>query len=258
MKSVYVPFEIILDIFEQMRPIDLIKIKNLNKTCKHYIDIILKKKMNQFQKSLDAPKELFDSLNENVLMSGSCMVQYLLGEKYNSDIDIFMDINILNYKTIHTKLCDNGYISDDTFSNYPSNFKVYNFEKKNKTKIQLIVCKDVKDNISNFDFNIVKNYYDGKNFIIKDINNLSKKKELLEFNQRQPILVGARIEKYINRGFKFEIRNKELTKYKTFNEDLCRYDSKVIKLFNVKSDYPIICKQTYENKVFVIKKSIWL
>jgi UDP-N-acetylglucosamine pyrophosphorylase len=49
--------DIILEIFEKMALIDLIKIRTLNKTYKHYIDLIVHKNINkrneEFRKSVN-------------------------------------------------------------------------------------------------------------------------------------------------------------------------------------------------------------
>lgn len=49
--------DIILKIFEKMTLIDLIKLRTINKTYKHYIDLILNKNINkrikEFQKSVN-------------------------------------------------------------------------------------------------------------------------------------------------------------------------------------------------------------
>ena len=44
--------DIILEIFEKMRLIDLIKIRILNKTYKHYIDLIFNKKITKTHKQI--------------------------------------------------------------------------------------------------------------------------------------------------------------------------------------------------------------
>ena len=235
--------DIILKVFEKMRPIDLISVRTLNQTCKYYIDIILKKKMKLFQKSLNCPQYLFDILNENTMMSGSCMVHFLLEERYiESDIDIFM--NKTDFILLHEYLIKHDYKCDNTVypDRYPPMFKVFNFEKENKTKIQLIVCKDVKNNILNFDFNIVKNYYDGKNIIIKDINNLSKKKELLEVVFHDELIINStRLDKYINRGFNFEIKRSDMIKiYKYKYKSSCISTS--LDEIKIRSEYLKKCK----------------
>ena len=197
MTMIFDIFYVILN--EYISPIELIRLRCLNVDMKEVIDKILKRKMEMYKKKLGCPMDLFSYLNKDAVLSGSCMVQYLLNEYYdNHDIDIF--VNKERLEKISSYLIENKYECDKNLefdARYPSRFKVYNFYKDSCTKIQLIKCEDVKANILNFDFNIVKNYYDGKSIIIKDIIHLSKKIEIFDNSQCQY----GRIVKYIHRGF---------------------------------------------------------
>ena len=206
-------FDVIYEILEKLSPIELIKLRTLNKNYKYYIDMMLKRKMEKFKKHLGCPLKLFDMLNGNAIISGSCLVQYLLNECYeNFDIDIFIDSKnaekISNFLMKENYKCEgsglpyirrnNGVISR---SNRYSGFRVLNFTRTGDVKIQLIVCKYPKKKIlSDFDFNIVKNYYDGRKIIIKDIYNLSKKVETCNESEVRSF---KRVIKYFKRGFKF-------------------------------------------------------
>jgi hypothetical protein len=223
--------EIKLDIFEYLRPIELLKYKGLNheyyNICMYLFNLKIKK--SRLFKNIDCVDELFSFFNKKCVLSGSCLLQFLLNEDYyeysktidyntmniiyeshNTDIDIFL--TQANYELLDEFLIDNDYIKiskGNSYSNLSNlginDFKVYDYVK-NKQTIQLICVYNTYKSVYSFDLKIVKNMYDGKN-CFTNVETLLTKNESIYYktffkNSR------LRIKKYIKRGFTFNIINK--------------------------------------------------
>lgn len=177
-------------------------------------------KLNAFFSNTNSFIKLF---NNNCILSGSIIVQFLLNENYDSsDIDVFLTINEIKKF--------NGFLLDEKYSEVSNERDYFNIDFKiplvtkpvmdvktyNKSvyvngvsvryTVQLIIVEDPIKVIQDFDFDIVKNYYDGKCF--NYTNSLESKTETLTFIELKYLsdTQKDRMEKYISRDFKFVIR----------------------------------------------------
>ncbi len=273
---------------KELRPIDIIILQKENPFITNRIVDVLKEKLYispVFKKFFDNEIQIsnfFKLLNENCIISGSTILQYLLDEFYiynnhidDFDLDMYMDsknaydvIKFLKqcgyylheytkksiYNGKYFKKCKVIYsfkraleydFKTNTFKNIminvnrsPKEIQQYikniyinksylenRYCRENKKiikykNIQLMVidesiAKSASELIEEFDFNILKNYYDGTNFHIHDTNAVSKKintineSVLLENKKRF-----YRMNKYCSRGIKFHIipKNDTLSK----------------------------------------------
>lgn len=309
------PNELYQNVFNHLRPIDLVVFAQTNSRNNIITnnELTIKfEKWDRLKAFFINPKAFVQLFNQNCLISGSILVQFLLNESYNGDIDIYLtksevsgvkeflksegftfghlqnqyggnksdttdsnfdlttddsssdnssDVSSDNFSSDNssdftgpnfTEYRDNSDTSSDvssetsdssssfndlspTNSTYIINrdnmisrnvqdydviikkeqeyFSVETFSKQcnqNKDnyticKVQLIITNDPIDRIKKFDFNIVKNYYDGKNLYFS--KSLLNKTEELSFYQLQNLTFTQkdRMAKYISRGFKFLI-----------------------------------------------------
>jgi hypothetical protein len=128
--------------------------------------------------------------------------------------------NYSDYRDTTDTLSDTSSDSDDPFANYndlsPTSeyFRVETFSrdclpnKENYTtcNVQLIITNDPLKSIRDFDFDIVKNYYNGENLYFN--KNIINKTEIISIDKifTLPTKQQERMKKYISRGFKFLIQ----------------------------------------------------
>lgn len=218
----YFPNEILCKIFRFIRPIDLICIKTINRRIYNNIEkhLDLQIKNNSIFRKF-VTRDFFKLINENCVISGSALLQFLLDEQYDKfDIDIYIRGDNENYRNMVDYLISIGYSEgihsrpDNRYNFTDSIFIMYEFVRDN-FKIQLILCcKDIKTVISDFDFSFVKNYYDNsikifnKESILKKHSD-DKRRANIDPHHYDPTLRStiSRIRKYIKRGFSFMVSN---------------------------------------------------
>jgi hypothetical protein len=128
--------------------------------------------------------------------------------------------NYSNYRDTIDTSSDTSSDSEDRFANYndltPTHqyFTVETYSrdclsnKENYTtcNVQLIITNDPLKSIRDFDFDFVKNYYNGENLYFN--RNLINKTEIISIDKifTLPTKQQNRMKKYISRGFKFLIQ----------------------------------------------------
>lgn len=192
------PTEIIFEIFGFLRPLDLLNTRGLNKSFLLVSAIILQTNLKKTKVFDGVPPEIFSMLDENCLLSGSSVLQFLLGEVYEkSDFDLF--VTKQKVQELTDVLFKHSFARRINFNeNYPTNLRVIDFTR-DQTKIQLVIVEDPLASISDFDFKIVKNVYDGNRFLT-NYTCLSTKTEYLLSNCYYKEI---RLNKYRSRGFTF-------------------------------------------------------
>ncbi len=225
------------NIINYLSPIDLY---NLVQTCKYYEQNINMqhvknntiKQLNNKLSNIFGPKlpEFKNILQDvNGIISGSCILQSILGEKWEkSDIDIFIPVRgnvITNTPSDNPKsemddfMFANGKMTDyDAANRYYSNIcgriivwcRTY---KINNQLVQVILI-NVENRINkmcdfifkNFDFDICKNIYhrenNNDNIVIHNIKDVLTKQTTFKIGTRFGSSV-LRCEKYMKRGFTF-------------------------------------------------------
>jgi hypothetical protein len=208
-------------IFDYLRPIDLICIKTVNKkfydNIKYIIDIRYKKS-HVFKGLSNNMSEFLNHFNNDCVISGSSVLQFLLNEKYDTfDIDIFVDKK--NYQQIARCLFLHYYKIQSVWNNNPYSkwnhyLQIINFKKEcvNQIHIQLIITNPLSsplEIINNFDFDILKNYYDGKNIKICKPDFVLNKFNIIEKSKLKGYKYSSRVEKFKNRGIIFKVDSLE-------------------------------------------------
>lgn len=239
--------ELIAKVFEYLRPIDLICIKSINKQIGANADKVLefkwssspifkdfmpknllKNHFTEVQQILPQIKPEFlpsnllqfiKNLNtywqKDCIISGSCILQFLLDEIYDDyDIDIFIDNRkvpqMINFLFL------TGYTIDtiwkkNNYSKFGKYVQIMNFAKtfKGKYRIQLIIVNRFRtspvDIVRNFDFTIVKNYFDGRHLHITNKDYILRKYDKITTSQVEKYKCAERIQKYKQRGITFEL-----------------------------------------------------
>lgn len=241
------PIELYTSISRFLRPVDMIRMSHLDSTHKVIYNNEITKRFQKWERLsayFKHPDEFLKLFNKKCLLSGSIVLQFLLNESYDSDIDIFLTLdnlypvtNFLMKEKFKMKKQSNAYYSEDESDNssVPTESdnedvsdvlsedvavdsgiaRILTFERdcfKNKynyknCKVQLIVTKDPIESIKNFDFNFVKNYYNGKQiYFRKEVLNKTEYMSLSDFTRNMyNSRWSMRINKYISRGFKIVI-----------------------------------------------------
>lgn len=172
-------------------------------------------------------------LNKDALLSGSLLYKLLTNDHsfVNGDIDIFCTLDQAN--NIIKKISKHGWKFHDRYYNgakrlenenmfgspthYLSSIKDIKDFVKNDRVIQLIICDDPKSSIDSFDFNIMKNYFDGNDLEVNNYQDMINKVITIQSKVKL-----YRIEKYRNRGFIFpqlkEVNLKNIRKLYEFNK----------------------------------------
>lgn len=214
------PTELYKNIFASLKVFEL---SILSKTDVFYRKLITEEiesrfiQCNRLKNFFNNTKEFHGLLNENCLLSGSMMIQFLLNETYSScDVDIYItgetsDLPIIKFlEKEKYKYCPNDPLNAE-YRHCSGILNIKTFYKKCKgwkqdfsllKKVQLIISNNSTDIINNFDFNIAKNYYDGTTVFITE--SLATKTEIIFCDDIRKISK-ERLEKYLTRGFKFEI-----------------------------------------------------
>ena len=218
MQLIQFEIKLLQKILNNLRPIDLIQIKSLNKYLYSIIKYNLEKR---FKKSHIFngffTNEVYTLLNKKCVLSGSCLLQFLLDERYPEyDIDIFLDDR--NYPKMINYLFKIGYRivyawNRNTYSEWDKYVQIMNFKKDN-FKVQLILSNKVKstpiDIVKNFDFDILKNYYDGSSLRILDKISIADKVTIVNLSESRGYKFVERIKKYKERGITFKIINGDI------------------------------------------------
>lgn len=239
----------------------------LSQTCRtfhtKYCNDLLKKintrLVNIFGDKLPELKKIMSETNS--VISGSFIVQCLLGEKWKSDVDFFvshesdqMMTKIDNFM-LNTMSYDGKYVpaySDIagcerikwTMDYYPRRCDDKNYSVSD-SDIQ-IICIDVeksydamRDHVVNyFDFDVCKNmyYHDGHDkLIVHDLEGILSRRTEFKFSNLGADKMNfdniksniSRYEKYTRRGFKFtnDIDISMLDRFKLSGERLSKYDN---------------------------------
>lgn len=228
----------------------------LSKTCKTFENLINDKtindsiisKINSRLERLfgDKTKEFKDLLCETkAVISGSFIIQCILGEEWNSDIDIFIPIKDAKLFRAHVEngihsglltlidrfLYDDADFAEVGYNNYDGvlgaeygihttrTYAPWNNDRdviNNSEKIQLILVNcpmdyNVMKNFifESFDFEICKNIYyndEQDNIVISNMNDILEKTLTFETAKKTVGNTVERAEKYEKRGF--VIRNR--------------------------------------------------
>ena len=210
MNYISLPVEIKFKIFTFIKPCILLRYKTINIDFYDHIKSYIMHKINFspiFKNYLNI-NTLRGILNENCIISGSSILKFLLDDTFETnDIDIFTTIenseNILNF------LEENSYEYTHHLSDYEVDESIIlykTYTNKEEKVIQIIFCKDPKNHVKKFDFEIVKNYYDGKNIIISK-KDLETKKEII-VARNFFMCSRIRLYKYLERGFEITVRKR--------------------------------------------------
>lgn len=184
---------------------------------------IIKKKLSDNNIDFDILIKIMQKYN--LILSGSFILQVILNETYEfSDMDFYLENvteNLLDdFKKIGASFVDTSkqekygrtyinYLSDDAIERYNLLIikKVYNGYNKN-CKIQLIEpATNILEHLELFDLDICKNYWDGKKFYVKNLENIQNKiayykSDFSDLNMSNYYKMFRRIIKYQKRGFK--------------------------------------------------------
>jgi hypothetical protein len=207
------------EVFKYLKPIDLVILSKVNIFYKKILNEEINKKFKKWsnlKRYFNNPEFFTELLSKDCIISGSFLLQFLLNEIYmNSDIDIylteessiFMKEYLLMEGYLFSGKTDFGEYIEIMEKNDNEPFIVENYVKYGlpPLKIQLIVSKNSLKLIKHFDFNIVKNYFDGKKMYIN--KNLINKTEIITKYEYENLsnLQKRRIKKYKKRGFNFTI-----------------------------------------------------
>lgn len=257
---------------------------NLKLVCKHLNDCVKKAledgwPMKSLKRYLESkiPEIPFNDLCRelqinNAAISGSCLLQWALGEEYNSDIDIFYCVRSFVQSNPHLRPTLPGTINDNLSLYFYSRFKdtytcdttrrqatnynfllatdpdavlgphgeiqplglsrtakffIHNMVTKNNTKLQLIEiegktggtypgvpaeydtiefgtpltepCQSVKIVLGTFDFDMLRNTFDGYSLRLQNFHDVSNK--LLVRCENLCYSKPIRLQKYLQRGF---------------------------------------------------------
>jgi len=208
------PNELLLDIFENLSPLELLKCKILNKQFYKICLFLFKLKIKSSNFFDILPKKSFEILDKKCLMSGPSLLQFLLNEDHKDpDINIFLtEIKFIEFDKI---LLDNAFIKYEkmnkhTIDEYNSNYnciKNIYYYTKNNINIILTIVSNVYNYVYGNDLKIIRNFFDGSNCFI-NYNNLKNKIENISYKQFYKY-DQKYIKKYIKRGFTFTIHDKK-------------------------------------------------
>ena len=171
-------------------------------------------------------------LGTDCVLSGSFVLKHINNDEFKcSDIDLY--INIANGEKILSII---KFITGENYLEVIVEEKKYNNNNNKysdntivdviqyinptlKKSIDIIICCDIIDTIDDFDFNIVKNYYNGTETYITYPENVYKKKEKITLyrsditNWKKRL---GRVEKYKTRGYNLTVDvEKEKNNYTT-------------------------------------------
>lgn len=229
---------------ENLSNIELYKKINEGYDGQMITDIIKNNTIKEMKKRLEInlgksnSDKLIDCLKkENVIISGSFIIQCMLGEYWTqSDIDIFyitdekdVDISFVNendFLLVHYPSC----IYERFLGDYLYRYAIL----KNKHTGELVQILNLSNNSMKsldlndiFDFDICKNYFHYKNgnevLDIYDIDSIMNKKiASIQTEKFELFLIFTRLRKYKKRGFEFDENeyNKILEKCKKTYRDI--------------------------------------
>lgn len=199
--------------------------------------------------------KLLELIADNAVLSGSFLLQCIIDTEYKkSDIDIYCTIG--KAKCMKEILLKEGYvIGDYTWTNdYLQGVKgrcngeidMIDLHKEDK-HIQLIIPMEnsIIQYINKFDFNILRNYYDGNNLVIEDYDSI-KNRQINHVNYKHLKFTTTffkRCVKYTERGFKIRDINDILA-------NNCKNPREAMKLLELYK--PVLLEATLE-KVCVIE-----
>lgn len=173
-------------------------------------DIVIRSRMNRMGVNYDIFKDILD---ENTVLSGGLIVQTMLGEFWQSDIDIFTTdsdkvIAHLNKPSHHweqqLELLTNAHAE-----NYGSYCNiVYRGQYTKGVYIEIIQVRSIIDTMRDFDLDFCKCWFDGRNFHTLDATALTTKThhgQVIGYAQAnenvRKLVKASRIGKYERRGF---------------------------------------------------------
>lgn len=204
------------EVFKYLKPIDLVILSKVNSFYKKILNEEIKKKFEKWSnlnRFFNNPEFFSQLLSKNCVISGSFLVQFLLNEIYKgSDIDIYLTEDSAVFMRDYLLMEEYSFTASTDFSEYKDivekndnePFIVENYSKYDNwlglMKIQLIISKNPLKLIKCFDFNIVKNYFDGEKMYVNE--SCVAKTEILT-NVNLSNVQKRRMEKYKKRGFNF-------------------------------------------------------
>ena len=173
---------------------------------KRFLEILSRK-----LSSLQTAKDILSVLNKRCVLSGSIVVQTLLGKYWKeSDIDIYVERP--NLYGLFEILERNGFTRRGWSSqNYPGmystslQFEVFKFHKTGSCPIDVIACDRVDNAVRKFDFQLVRNKYDGQT-VYRAGSSLKTRTCVIPSDR----IHAGRIIKYTRRGFDIRIECREL------------------------------------------------
>jgi hypothetical protein len=192
------------EIFRWLPSIDLIYTKPINKFSYDLINKIINTRVKAC--ITDYEPALLSLINENVVISGSFVLQVLSSESWDGDIDIYC--NEPDWYNIISTLKNYGYDCKN-LDGYPfmketscDKFRVSSLTcRDTEKKIDVIINKNPIGIIEQFDFDIVQNLYDGTHIKIRYPESV-RNKTVYHFNEECNFNV-SRYHKYSMRNFVF-------------------------------------------------------
>ena len=155
--------------------------------------------------SANSARSFCAMLSEHCVLSGSIVLQTLLDEEYeSSDIDLYVEP--CQITAVCATLERLGYLSPRPPSYYPgTKFNVLKYSKAGHSGIDVILCTFLNDSIKAFDFDFLRNKFDGNAVSYSS----SVRSRSCEIHVKRPFCA-LRVEKYTQRGFKFFVDSREL------------------------------------------------
>ena len=134
-------------------------------------------------------------LNSNTVLCGGLVLQTILGENWNTDIDIFTTEHLTSIDGLQFNRC-----CDDSYTIIPGVKDLYRGEFYG-VKIDIIHMTSLDDVFSGFDFDFCKVSFDGQHFHMKNPYSVLHKVCTLHESAVCLKKASERIPKYEARGF---------------------------------------------------------